>query len=122
MVKWIKNVLFGLEVWWYTKNLKEFFMYRNKKHNAYIMLNPDDKLLQVFVGGLLFKIPLDMNVTDDVSRENALDAIADLNLDQNSVDDLKSILAIYEEEEDFEKCKEIQEIIKKKINEKIKKS
>ena len=117
-MRWLKDKLFYLEVWWYTRKLRDFIMYKNEKRNIYLMVNPDDKILQIFVAGLLFKIPLDISVTDDASREKVLDKIADLNLDQNSIEDLQSILSVYEEEEDFEKCKEIQDIINQKLNEK----
>lgn len=117
-MSWINDKLQSLEVWWYTRKLKSFIMYKNEKYNVYLMLNPDDKLLQVFIGGLLFKIPIDIEVTDNASRGAALDKISDINLDQNTIEDLKSILSIYEDDEDFEKCKEIQDIINKKLNEK----
>jgi hypothetical protein len=97
-----------------TKTLRANKMYENKKHGVYIMLSEDIKIIQVFNKGLLFKIPLNILIEDQDDIERALDKIADLNIDLNSQEELEEMLAFYEEIEDYEKCKEIKDIIKKK--------
>jgi len=114
MINLIKDLLFKLEVFFNTKNLKIGKMYQNKKHNVFVMLSEEQKIIQVFNKGLLFKIPLNIIVEDEEDIERALNKIADLNIELNSTEELEEMLTYYEEIEDYEKCKEIKNIIKKK--------
>jgi len=114
MIKWISNLLFTLEVFFNTKRLKANKMYQSKKHDVYVMISEDMKIIQVFNKGLLFKIPLNIVIDDQEDIERALDKIADLNIELNSKEELEEMLEYYEEIEDYEKCNEIKDIIKKK--------
>lgn len=114
MIKLLKDLLFELEVFFNTKRLKAGKMYQNKKHGVYVMISEDKKIIQVFNKGLLFKIPLNIVVEDQEDVERALDKIADLNIELNSTEELEEMLEYYEEIEDYEKCREIKDIIKKK--------
>lgn len=114
MIKLIKNLLFELEVFFNTKKLKANKMYENNTHGVYVMISEDQKIIQVYNKGLLFKIPLNIVVEDQEDLERALDKIADLNIELNSAEELEEMLEYYEEMEDYEKCREIKDIIKKK--------
>lgn len=118
MFNFIQRILFKLEVFFNTKKFKVATMYENKKYNTYVMITEEDKLLNIFINGLIFKIPLNMPIQNDKQFLEAKDKIEEANLDSSSLEDLKSLLKHYEEEENFEKCSYIKDIIKKKLNEK----
>ena len=114
MIKLLKNILFKLEVFFNTKKLKSNLKYENKKHGVYVMISEESKIIQIYNKGLLFKIPLNILIEDEEDILRALDKIADLNIELNSKEELEELLEYYEEIEDYEKCKEIKDIIKNK--------
>lgn len=114
MIKFLSNLLFKLELFFSTKSLKENVVHVNKKHDIYILLSENNKYIQIYNKGLIFKLPLDfsLNSVDDI--ESLFDDISDLNIELNSKEQLEELLSYYEELEDYEKCEEIKEIIKRK--------
>lgn len=116
MIKFIKSILFKLEVFFYTKKLKDMVMYENKETNTYVMLMKEDNFLKIFVDGLVLNIPINNKITSEESFTKALGTMEDLNLENNSIEDLEDMLKHYEEIEDFKKCSKIKKVIKNKTN------
>jgi hypothetical protein len=116
MIKFIKELIFKLEVFFNTKKLKDLVMYQNKETNTYVMLMKEDKLLNIFVDGLLINVPINNKITSEASFTKALGAMEDLNLENNSIEDLEDMLKYYEDIEDFKKCSKIKKVIKNKTN------
>lgn len=117
MIKWFRKILLRLDMFFNTKTFKENVIYENKKHNVFVVISEDLKVVQLFNKGLLFKVPLDLSVDEDSDIEKALDTIADLNIELSSSEELQEMLDYYEDIEDYEKCREIKDILKKKNKE-----
>lgn len=115
MIKILQDFLFKLDFFFNTKKLKVETIYENKKHNIYIVLSEKNKTIQIFNNGLIFKFPLEFDIKTDRDIESILNNISDLNIELNSKEDLEEMLAYYEEIEDYEKCKQIKDILKTKV-------
>lgn len=91
-------------------------MYEDIETTTYVMLVKKENILKVYVDGLMFNIPIQNKAYNQQSFLEAVSKTEDLNLDNNSLEDLEDMLMFYEKEEDFEKCSKIKIAIANKSN------
>ena len=116
MRDWIDKILLKWDMFWYTKKLKDNYVYKNTERNIYLHVDPDEGLLKVFISGLLFRMPLNVNIESDKEADEVLALVTDMNLNNAYTEDLQLMLKQYENEENYEKCAEIKDILKTREN------
>jgi len=112
MMTILAKLLLKWDMFWYTKKLKDNYVYKNDERNIYLHVDPDEGLLKVFISGLLFRMPLDVNTDTPEQAEDALKSITEMNLKNAYTEDLEVLLKQYEDDDDYEKCAEIRDILK----------
>jgi hypothetical protein len=112
----IDKILLKWDIFWYTKKLKDNYVYKNDKRNIYLHVDPDEGLLKVFISGLLFRMPLYISVESDEEATKTLELVTDMNLSNAYTEDLQVMLKQYESEDNYEKCAEIRDILKTRNN------
>lgn len=116
MREWIDKIILKWDIFWYTKKLKDNYVYKNDERNIYLHVDPDEGLLKVFIAGLLFRMPLDIKIDTDQEADEVLALVTDMNLNNAYTEDLQIMLKQYESEDNYEKCAEIRDILKTREN------
>lgn len=115
MIKQFFRFIFNkVEDYLLTQRLKKDIIYTTKDKNIMFYLDEQDKLIRVFVHGVIYKIPI--HQTNNVDSYTSMFNDPSLNFLQNeSIENLNLMLKDYEEIEDYENCSKIQEIINSKL-------
>ena len=116
MRKFIDKLILKWDIFWHTRELKDKIVYKNQKRNIYLHVDPEEGLLKVFVSGLLFRMPLNVNVNTKEEAAHLLDEVDDMNLENAYTEDLEDMLEYYEGEANYEKCAEIRDILNNRNN------
>lgn len=98
---------------YYTKSLKENFIYTTKDKKIALTLSTDDNIIRLYSHGVIYNIPI-KPIPQERLGEVMKDSF-DSFIKNASVRDLKNLLKEFEEVEDYEKC----DIIKQSINKKL---
>lgn len=97
--------------WFSIKNIKEHVVYKNNKHKLVFILMDDQ--FKIAIDNYIYMFPLGENTNKQI-----VDSYPQIeNMEEMSTDILEDYLKYNEELEDFEKCKEIKQILDNRQNE-----
>lgn len=114
MKKFFRLILDYIEDYLYTSSLKSDVLYINKDKSVVVYYNDKQPFLKVFISGVIYNLPL--NITPGIKEYTEVFAQAFTeDLQQASLEDLEIMLKQYEEDENYERCFEIQTIINSKL-------
>lgn len=116
MMSFFGKIIFKITLFFNSRKLKDQIMYEDQETSTYVFLSKAEKLLKVYVDGMMFNIPINNKITDTKSFLEAVGKTEDLNFQNNTIDELESMLNYYEDQEDFTKCSKIRDAINLKIN------
>ena len=122
IIDWITKLLFG-------RKLVPLRVYTNKKDGIVILYDDNEQRLNIFIKGLLLRIPTDMAVDDSTlsldtinnifnkTEINTMSEVVNQDLNELKNEELLNLLKYYEEQEDYSKCAEINNILNSRVNE-----
>ncbi len=122
IIDWITKLLFG-------RKLVPLRVYTNKKDGIVILYDDNEQRLNIFIKGLLLRIPTDMAVDDSTlsldtinnifnkTEINTMSEVVNQDLNELNNEELLNLLKYYEEQEDYSKCAEINNILNSRVNE-----
>lgn len=112
MRKFFKKIIGYIEDWFDYKELKANVVYECKKNEVLVSLEEDTRLLKIYIKGLVFHFPLDMNKeVDEPGVYENIKLIGEANLETFSKEDLEVMLKAYESKEDYDMCIKIKEAL-----------
>jgi hypothetical protein len=112
-MKFIDNIVNKFLEFYYTKSLKENFIYTTKDKKMAFTFSTEDNIIRLYSNGVIYNIPI-KPITQEQLEAAATDGF-DSFIKNASVRDLKNLLKEYEEVEDYEKCDKIKKSINKKL-------
>lgn len=111
------RIMMFLEQLFYMKTLKENHVYENKTHDVLVHLDGDLKVLNLYVKGIVFKMPI-IDPISFMNPDEKTQKFLDENLSILDIEELETLLRVSEDAEDYEQCKLISDILNQKRNEK----
>lgn len=112
-MKIIDNIVNRFLEFYYTKDLKENFIYTTKDKKVALTFTTDENIIRLYSHGVIYNIPI--KPIPQGEMENIMKDSFDSFIKNASMKDLKNLLREFEDVEDYEKC----DIIKKSINKKL---
>ncbi len=110
MRKLIRKIYNKIVSYFNTDSLENEVAYINDTSNIIVYLDKNEDLIKIYVNDVLYMIPIikDLQLLSDVD-ENFGELISKL-----EVSNLKQMLTKYEEDQDFDKCVQIRDELKRR--------
>jgi hypothetical protein len=114
----IKQRIFNyIEKFLFTKKLKDAYIYENKEHDILLFLDVELKVMNVYVKGVVYKLPIvDLKKLSSSSEHDQEYQDYNTDLESLTIPQIQSLLNQYEKDENYEECKRIKDFLEKNSN------